>query len=42
MAGKEEWAIKFLDTTQRTIDDFLAYFPKDELDAFAAMVEEEN
>jgi hypothetical protein len=42
MAGKEELVIKGLDATRRTIDDFLAYFPKAELDAVAAMVEEEN
>jgi hypothetical protein len=42
MAGKEELVLKGLDATQKTIDDFLAYFPKSDIEKVTAMVQEEN
>lgn len=34
--------LKGLDATRKSIDDFLAFFPKSEVDAVAARVAEEN
>ena len=42
MAGKEELVLKGLDATRKSIDDFLAYFPKEEIDKAAARIKEEN
>jgi hypothetical protein len=42
MAGKEDLVIKGLEATQKTIDEFLAYFPKADIERVKAVVEEEN
>jgi len=42
MAGKEELVLKGLDTARRNIDDFLAYFPRDEVNNIVARIKEEN
>jgi hypothetical protein len=42
MAGKEELVLKGLEATQKTIDDFLAYFPKSDIDRVKDVVEQEN
>jgi hypothetical protein len=42
MSGKEQLVIKGLDSTRNYIDDFLAYFPRDELEAAKAKIQEEN
>ncbi|GAX14584.1 hypothetical protein FisN_6Lh364 [Fistulifera solaris] len=42
MSGKEELVFKGLDATRRSIDDFLAYFPKVEVDAVLSKIKEEN
>jgi hypothetical protein len=42
MAGKEDLVIKGLDATQKSIDDFIAYFPKSDIDRVRANLEEEN
>ena len=42
MSGKEELVLKGLDTARRNIDEFLAYFPKDQVDQVVARIKEEN
>lgn len=42
MGGKEELVLKGLDATRKSIDDFVAYFPKAEVDAVLAKIDEEN
>lgn len=42
MGGKEDLVLKGLDATRKSIDDFLAYFPKDQVDAVVAKIKEEN
>jgi hypothetical protein len=42
MAGKEELVLYGLEATQKTIDDFLAYFPKSDIERVKDMVEQEN
>jgi hypothetical protein len=42
MAGKEELVLKGLEATQKTIDEFIAYFAKDDIERVKAMVEQEN
>ena len=42
MAGKEELVLKGLDTASKNIEDFLAYFPKDMVDAVREKILEEN
>lgn len=42
MSGKEELVFKGLDATRRSIDDFLAYFPKADVDAVFGRIKEEN
>jgi hypothetical protein len=42
MSGKEELVFKGLDATRRSIDDFLVYFPKAEIDAVSSRIKEEN
>jgi hypothetical protein len=42
MAGKEEIVLKGLDATRKSIDDFLAFFPKATVDVVAGRVAEEN
>jgi hypothetical protein len=42
MAGKEDLVIKGLEATQKTIDEFLAYFPKADIERVKAVVEQEN
>eukprot|EP00550_Attheya_septentrionalis_P010341 CAMPEP_0198279922 /NCGR_PEP_ID=MMETSP1449-20131203/122_1 /TAXON_ID=420275 /ORGANISM="Attheya septentrionalis, Strain CCMP2084" /LENGTH=261 /DNA_ID=CAMNT_0043975167 /DNA_START=24 /DNA_END=809 /DNA_ORIENTATION=+ len=42
MSGKEQLVIKGLDSTRNYIDDFLVYFPRDEIEAAKAKIQEEN
>ena len=42
MSGKEELVFKGLDATRRSIDAFLAYFPKADVDAVSSRIKEEN
>merc|ERR1712050_168890 len=42
MKGKEDLVLKGLDATRRSIDEFLTYFPKSELDPVTAILKEEN
>jgi hypothetical protein len=42
MAGKEDLVVKGLDATQKTIDEFIAYFPKSDIERVRAVLEEEN
>ena len=42
MSGKEELVIKGLDSAKRGVDDFLAYFPVDQVDSVRRLIKEEN
>lgn len=42
LSGKEELVLKGLDATRKSIDDYLAFFPKSDVDAVAVRVSEEN
>ena len=42
MSVQEELVLKGLDATRRSIDDFLGYFPKSQVDSVAALLKEEN
>lgn len=42
MAGKEKIVLDGLAATKKGIDEFLSYFPKDEVLAIVAKIEEEN
>ena len=42
MAGKEALVLRGLDASKKGIDDFLSYFPKDEVAAVIQKIEEEN
>jgi len=42
MSGKEDLVLKGLEATRKSIDDFLLYFSKSDVDAVIARVEEEN
>lgn len=42
MSGKEELVFKGLEATRRSIDDFLAYFSKVDVDAAYSRIKEEN
>jgi hypothetical protein len=42
MGAKEELVLKGLDATRQNINDFLSYFPKEEVDAVVARINEEN
>ena len=41
-SDKESVVLKGLDATRRSIDDFLAYFPKEMVDSVKDKVKEEN
>ena len=42
MGGKEQLVVKGLDATRKQIDDFLAYFPRSDVDQVLARIAEEN
>ena len=42
LGGKQDLVLKGLDATKRDIDDFLAYFPSNQVDKVKAKVSEEN
>ena len=42
ISGKEELVIKGLDSAKRGVDDFLAYFPVDQVDSVRRRIKEEN
>jgi len=42
LGGKEQLVLKGLDATRKSIDEFIAYFPKTDVDAVAARIAEEN
>jgi len=42
MAGKEQLVLKGLDSSKKGIDDFVSFFPKDDVLAVAAKIEAEN
>ena len=42
MGGKEDLVLKGLDATRKSIDEFLAYFPTDEVESVAAKIKNEN
>jgi hypothetical protein len=42
LSSKEDTILKGLDATRRNIDDFLAYFPKTDVDKVFAKVSDEN
>ena len=42
MAGKEQLVLKGLDASKKGIDDFVSFFPKDDVLAVAAKIEAEN
>ena len=42
MAGKEALVLKGLEATKRGIDEFLSFFPKDDVDAVVRKIESEN
>jgi hypothetical protein len=42
LSGKEDTVLKGLDATRRNIDDFLAYFPKSDVEKVFAQVSDEN
>jgi hypothetical protein len=42
MGGKEELVLKGLDATRKSIDDFLDFFPKAQVDKVVARIAEEN
>jgi hypothetical protein len=42
MGGKEQLVLKGLDATRKQIDDFLAYFPRSDIDVVLARIAEEN
>ena len=42
MSGKEDLVLKGLETARQNIDDFLAYFPKDKVEAIRSKIIEEN
>ena len=42
MAGKESLVLKGLDATRKNIDEFLTYFPANEIETAKAKIESEN
>jgi hypothetical protein len=42
MGGKKELVLKGLDATRKSIDDFLEFFPKAQVDTVVAKIAEEN
>jgi hypothetical protein len=42
MSGKEALVLKGLDSTRKSIDDFLAFFPAAEVEQVKKRVQEEN
>ena len=42
MAGKEEIVLKGLEATKKSIDDFLSYFPKTDIEPVNTLIAEEN